>query len=98
MDILKLFTNKSFRLTFSLLSGIAYYVIILRFILSNTENGGMLLAFFFFPAIICGCALLIYKAAQNALQNENTSSLKHIFFTNIIIAIIAALMLVSYFI
>ena len=57
--IVNLLDNTVPRLVFALLSGLAYFTIIYRFIVAHTERGGGLLAFFFCPAIVCGAALII---------------------------------------
>ena len=65
----KLFDTKYGGLIFSLISGTAYFIIILSFILKNTAQGG-LLAFFFFPAIIAGAALIIIKTVKKLISEE----------------------------
>lgn len=65
----KIFGTKYGGLIFSLISGTAYFIIILSLILKNTARGG-LLAFFFSPAIIAGAALIIIKTVKGLLEAE----------------------------
>ena len=50
--IIQLLQSTAGMLIFALLSGCAYYIVVLKFILSHTSVGGGLLGFFFLPAII----------------------------------------------
>lgn len=84
MNILSLFSKKSFALSFSLMCGLAYFGIISAFVLNNTANGSLLLIFFF-PAIICGGALIIYKATQIYLEAESTKHLHFMLWGHIIV-------------
>ena len=74
----KIFKAKYGGLIFSLLAGIAYFIIILDFILKHTSYGGALLGFFFSPAIIAGAALVIIKTVKR-LETEEAFSKINLF-------------------
>lgn len=84
MNILSLFSKKSFALGFSLVCGLAYFGIISAFVLNNTENGSLLLIFFF-PAIICGGALFIYKAIKSYLEADATKPLHFMLWGHVVV-------------
>ena len=84
MNIISLFSKKSFSLCFSLLCGLAYFGIVSAFVLNNTDNGGLLLLFFF-PAIICGGALFVFKAIQSYLEAEATKPLHFMLWGHIVV-------------
>ena len=67
--VLKLLKNTWGLLIFSLISGAAYFVIVLRFVLANTNNGSGLLAYFFAPAVTCGAALILIKLIKQCLSD-----------------------------
>ena len=58
--IIQLLQSTAGMLIFALLIGCAYYIVVLKFILSHTSVGGGLLDFFS-PAIIFGAALVLIK-------------------------------------
>lgn len=66
----RIFKTKYGGLIFSLLAGLAYFIIILDFILKHTSYGGALLGFFFAPAIIAGAALIIIKTVKRLEADE----------------------------
>ena len=84
MNIISLFSKKSFALCFSLLCGLAYFGIISAFVLNNTENGSLLLLFFF-PAVICGAALFILKAIKSYIEAEATNPLHFMLWGHIVV-------------
>ena len=94
MKILSFFEKKHTALTFSLLCGLAYLVIILSFITRNTSAGG-LIVFFFFPAIICGSALLIFKSIKNHVEYKLTKPLTALFYGHIIVMLLAVALLLE---
>lgn len=59
-------------LAFALFCGANYYVVILKFILANTNMGGSLLGFFFLPAIVAGGGLVILKTLKSWREQEKT--------------------------
>lgn len=76
-------------LAFALLSGAAYFVIILRFILSHTSVVGGLLGFFFFPAITCGAALVLVKLIKQLFESGRDNSAAALFYLHAVLIIIA---------
>lgn len=85
--IQKLFKTKYGGLIFSLISGLAYFVIVTDF-LSNT-NGGILLGFFFSPAIVCASALVLLKTAKKLLEEERYKKLNILFFVHLVLVLIS---------
>ncbi len=85
-------------LIFALLSGFAYYSIILKFILSHTSAGGGLLGFFFLPAIICGAALVIIKLVKQSLENERESAVVALFWIHAALIAMGSVFILSIFI
>ncbi len=88
-NILKLLKSTVGRLVFALLSGGAYYIIALKFILSHTSVGGGLLGFFFLPAIVCGMGLVIIKILRSQEEQENTGAMLTVFWTHTLLIIIS---------
>ena len=73
--IIQLLQSTAGMLIFSLLSGCAYYIVVLKFILSHTSVGGGLLGFFFLPAIIFGAALVLIKIIKQCMENGNYNNI-----------------------
>ena len=65
----KIFETKYGGLVFSLLSGCAYFIIILDIILQTASSAG-LLGFFFAPAIIAGTGLVLLKTIKRLIDEE----------------------------
>ena len=93
--IIQLLQSTAGMLIFALLSGCAYYIVVLKFILSHTSVGGGLLGFFFLPAIIFGAALVLIK---QCMENGNYNAVNLIFWLHIVFIIISAVFLVSMFV
>ena len=81
-QILKLLENTWGLLIFALICGAAYFVIVLRFVLMNTNNGSGLIAYFFAPAVICGAALLIVKIIKQCLSDGRTGAALALFWAH----------------
>lgn len=96
--IIKLLQNTWGLLIFALLSGCAYYAVILKFIISHTSAGGTLLGFFFLPLIICGAALVIVKTVKQCMENGDDGKAVAIFWAHIAFMIIAAVIFASMFV
>ena len=90
----KIFDKKYAGLVFSLLSGAAYFIIILGFILKHTASGG-LLAFFFAPAIIAGAALIIIKTVNRLREEERYKSINAFLLLHIILIAISIVFLID---
>lgn len=95
--ILSLMQSTAGLLIFALLSGFAYYSIILKFILSHTSAGGGLLGFFFLPAIICGAALIIIKLVKQSFENERENSVITLFWIHVVLIAMGIVFLISIF-
>lgn len=81
----KLISTKSRELIFSLVCGLAYYIVITGFIINNTQTGGLLLSFFFLPAIICGAALLLIKTIRKLKDEEQFGKINAIIYAHIVL-------------
>lgn len=75
-------------LVFSLLSGLAYFFIVLKFVIGYTSSGGLMLGFFFCPAIICGMALILTKAIRAWLEQEKYNSVIWLVIAHIVLFLI----------
>lgn len=93
--IVKLLRNTWGLLIFALLSGTAYYVVVLKFILSHTSAGGGLLGFFFLPAIVCGAALVLIKVIKQCFENDRDGAAAALFVMHIILILLAVVFAVS---
>lgn len=91
----KIFNTKYGGLVFSLVSGLAYFIIVLDFILHYTKNGGVLLGFFFFPAIICGMALVLMKSVKRLKEEERYSKINLLVYLHIVLVILSAVFLLD---
>ena len=86
------------RLIYALICGIAYFIIIMQFVSSYTQQGS-LMGLFIAPAVICGGALLVVKMLRNAFENKeedepvNNAYIYTLFYTNLGIIAIAILRL-----
>ena len=90
----KIFDTKYGGLIFSLISGAAYFTVILSFILKTTVNGG-LLAFFFFPAIIAGAALIIIKTVKKLSADERFRAVNVFLYMHTILIAISIVFLID---
>ena len=93
----KIFDTKYGGLVFSLFSGVAYFIIILDFILKNTAAGGMLLGFFFSPAIIAGAALIIIKTVKSLAADEKFRNINLLLYANILLMALSVAFLFDIF-
>ena len=91
-DINKIFDTKYGGLIFALLSGSAYFIIILNLI-SNASPANGLIGFFFAPAIIFGSGLLLLKAVNKLRDEENYKKINIIVYAHIILLIISIIFL-----
>lgn len=72
----KIFETKFGGLIFALLAGLAYFCLVLTFILETTGDKGILLGIFFFPAIVCGMGLVLLKSIKQWQEQENYKKIK----------------------
>ncbi|MBO5060167.1 MAG: hypothetical protein J6C82_04565 [Clostridia bacterium] len=89
----KIFDTKYGSLIFALLSGCAYFIIVLDFIMKYTENSGALLGFFFFPAIICGMGLVLLKAIKRLRDEEAFGKINMLVYAHIVLFLISLVFL-----
>ena len=94
MKIEKIFNTRYGGLVFSLLSGCAYFIVILSLILTAGPRTG-LLAFFFAPAIICGMALVLFKMIRQFLENEELKKANLVGVLHVILMLISIVFLVA---
>ena len=94
MKIEKIFNTKYGGLIFSLMSGFAYFIVILSFIISTGPRAG-LLGFFFAPAIICGMALVLFKMIRQFLENEEFKKANIVGILHVILMVVSVVFLVA---
>lgn len=95
--VMQLLKNTWGLLIFALLSGCAYYVVILKFVLSHTERGGGMLGFFFLPAIVCGAALILIKLIKQFFENGRDGSAVALFWLHVMFILISIVFAISMF-
>lgn len=85
----KLSKNK-FITIHALLAGLAYFAVVMRFVVdyTNVSSAALLLGIFFFPAIICGSALLLIKQMRLWRDEERFSAIGILAIANILIFLI----------
>lgn len=93
----KFFETKYGGLIFSLLSGLAYFGLVLCFIIENAGEKGLLLAFFFFPAIICGMGLVLLKSIKMWQEQQAYGKITAVAVFHIILMIISTFSGLAYF-
>ena len=91
----KFFETKYGGLVFSLLSGLAYFCIVLTFILETTGDKGIILGIFFFPAIVCGMGLILLKAIKQWLEEEKYKKITAVVILHLVLLVISIISLVS---
>ena len=82
-------------LIFSLVAGVAYFIIIMGFVVANTNAGGYMLRFFFLPAIVCGAALLLIKTIRKLKDEEGYSKINTIIYAHIVLLLISFVFLID---
>lgn len=92
--ILKLLENTYGCLIFALLSGVAYFLFLFKFIV-DLSAGQSLLALWFSPVIICGAATVIIKLIRQARESENERFIVYIFWGHIFLLCAGILTFVS---
>ena len=91
----KFFETKFGGLIFSLLSGLAYFIIVLGFILDNTGPKGIILGIFFFPAIVCGMAFVLLKSIKQWQEQEAYSKITAVAVFHIILMLLSVIFLLA---
>lgn len=95
--ILELINTTAGQLIFSLLCGCAYFMILLKFIISFSK-GIWLMAGYLAPLIICGAALVIIKLIKQSRENENEQSIIKLFWIHCILFVLGIVFTVATFI
>jgi len=85
----KIFEKKYCGLIFALVSGLAYFFIILDYIIKTTKNGALLLGSFFFPTIVAGAALIILKTINRLNDEENYRAINIIIYLHILLILLS---------
>lgn len=86
--ILNLLKSTAGALGFSLFCGLAYFFLVMYFVLSTTAQGALLL-FFTAPAVICGAALVVIKLIRQNFERENDGGNLRIFYLHIVLFMIS---------
>ena len=84
------------QLVFALLSGCAYFMILLP-VITRYSKGSAFLAFQFSPLIICGAALVIIKLMKQARANENENAIFALFVIHVLLFIMSIVFTISIF-
>lgn len=91
----KIFETKYGGLIFSLISGCAYFIIVLDFVLRSVKTGGVMLGLFFSPAIIFGMALVILKSIKRLKDEESFGRINLIVYAHILLIVISLVFLAN---
>lgn len=94
MRIEKIFGTKYGGLIFSLLSGCAYFILVLSYIIS-TGPRAWLIGFFFAPAIICGMALVLFKMIRQFIENEEFKKANLVAILHVILMLMSIVFLIA---
>ena len=92
--ILNRLKTTSGALVFSLLCGLAYFMLAAYFVLSTTRNGTLLLLFTA-PMIICGMALIVIKLVKQNFEKENDSANLRIFYLHAVLFAVSLLFAIA---
>ena len=84
----KIIESKYGLLIFSLISGLAYFILIMMLI--SKINYSYLLGIFFFPAVICGGALCLYKSIRGLEEAQEYKKIKALIILHIFVILLAA--------
>lgn len=82
-------------LTFGLLSGGAYFAIVIELISGYFSKQNILIIYFFAPVIVCGTALVLLKLIKQHYEAENYSKIAILFWVHIVLMIIAVCMVAA---
>lgn len=90
--ITELLNKRSNAFIFSLVSGAAYFVLVLRLFAMYMANSWLIVAFFS-PLIICGIALVLLKSILRWQEEENYRSIKMVFWIHAAVFVMALVFL-----
>lgn len=93
--ILKILNNTWGLLVFSLVSGLAYFSVVYRFILRHTAAGGQLLGLFMLPLIVCTAALALMKLIKQCLSDERGGTAAAVFILHVIFIFVAVVAVIA---
>lgn len=94
----KILEKKYGELIFGLISGLAYFFIVLRFIVEHTKTGGGLLAFFLAPLIICFPAIALIKSTRDLREKERFSTVNILIWAHLLLFLISIVFVIAIFI
>lgn len=83
----KIIKSKYGLFVFSLISGLAYFILIMMLI--SKIRYSHLLGLFFFPAIVCGAALCLYKSIKGMVERQENIKIKSMIVLHIFVIILA---------
>ena len=89
----KFLKSKYGLLIFSLVCGVAYFILVMMLI-ANIQYS-YLLGIFFFPTVICGAALCIYKTIKNMQETSEIGRIKSLIILHIFVILLAVSFLVT---
>ena len=89
----KIVSTRAGELIFSFLGGCAYFIILMGFIVSHTQTGGVMLSMFFFPAIVCGVALVIIKSIRKLKDEESYGKINMLIYSHAFLMVISIVFL-----
>ena len=84
----KILKSKYGLLIFSLVSGFAYFILIMMLI-ANVKYS-YLLGVFFFPTVVCGAALCLYKTIRSMEEASEFGRIKSLMIVHIFVVLLAA--------
>lgn len=90
--LLELLKKPAALLGFGLLSGGAYFSIVLELLAGYFSEQNRLVVYFFAPVIVCGAALVLIKLIKQHYEAENYSKITVIFWVHIVLMVIAVCM------
>lgn len=91
----KIFDTKYGGLVFSLLSGCAYFTVIMSLISETGGRGTGFLGFLFFPAIVCGTALILLKLIKKLREEESFGKVNALVYLHILLAAVSIVFLID---
>lgn len=85
------------QLIFALISGCAYFMILLP-VIKSYSKGSPFLAVQFSPAIICGAALVLIKLMKQARENEKENTILILFVIHVLLLIMGIVFTIASFV
>lgn len=92
--IINLLKSTAGALGFSLFGGAAYFLLAMKFVMSSTEHGGLMLLFIG-PAVICGAALILIKLIKQNNENGNKNANVTVFYLHLLLFAISIVLALS---